>query len=211
MRAPLGDDGSEGLPNIRPYRINEDKDHPPPPPKKKKKKKREGSIFKPYLSSFSITLDPPSTPRTPQIRPNIRPFCSYKKKNEGTYWKTGSTGQGWFFFKIFFPLYDKKKPFMGNKVCLWENVFLYLFFPTCHGKDILELNQAMINLATSFHMKSRGPSGWRKKMKHKKKRKHWRREKKLWQGFVQFLILSKIQKDENTASTVFVGKRQQFQ
>ena len=57
---------------------------------------------------------------------------------------------------------------MGNKVCLWENVFLHFFFLTCHGKDILELKQAMFNLATSFHMKSRGPSGWKKKMKQKK-------------------------------------------
>ena len=51
--------------------------------------------------------------------------------------------------------------FMGER-------FPSFFFLTCHGKDILELKQAMFNLATSFHMKSRGPSGWKKKMKQKK-------------------------------------------
>ena len=61
-----------------------------------------------------------------------------------------------------------------------EERFPSFFFPTSHGTDILELKQAMFNLATSFHMKSRGPSGWKKKW-NKKIRKHWRM-KKIWMG-----------------------------
>ena len=58
---------------------------------------------------------------------------------------------------------------------------------TCHGKDILELKQAMFNLATFFRMKSRGPSGWKKKNETKKKTEALKEKKNLAQGFISIL------------------------
>ena len=115
------------------------------------------------------------------------------------------------FFQNLFFFTQYEKTFYGEQsMFMGERFPSFFFFLTCHGKDILELKQAMFNLATSFHMKSRGPSGWKKKMKQKKKRKHLRRKKIYPGGSSQFLILSKIQEDGNTASTAFVGKKQQI-
>ena len=72
-----------------------------------------------------------------------------------------------FFSKSFF-LYTVRKNLSWGTKYVYKRTIPFIFFPTCHGKDILELKHAMFNLATSFHMKSRGPSGWKKKMKHKK-------------------------------------------
>jgi len=81
--------------------------------------------------------------------------------------KQGLRVKDGFFSKSFF-LYTIRKNLLWGTKYVYRRTFSFIFFSTCHGKDILELKQAMFKLATSFHMKSRGPSGWRKKMKHKK-------------------------------------------
>ena len=88
---------------------------------------------------------------------------------ERTYFKTGSMGKRWFFSNSFF-LYTVRKKFSWGTKYVYRGTFsfIFYFFSTCHGKVILELKQAMFNLATSFHMKSRKLSGRQKKMKQNK-------------------------------------------
>ena len=73
-----------------------------------------------------------------------------------------------FFQNIFFFTQYEKTFYGEQSMFMGERFPSFFFFLTCHGKDILELKQAMFNLATPFHMKSRGPSGCKKKMKQKK-------------------------------------------
>ena len=74
-----------------------------------------------------------------------------------------------FFAKSFFLFTLRKNLSWGTKYVYERTIpFIFFFFSTCHGKDILELKRDMFNLATSFHMKSRRPSGWKKKWIKKK-------------------------------------------
>ena len=74
------------------------------------------------------------------------------------------------FFSKSFYLYTVRKKFSWGTKYVYRGTFsfIFYFFSTCHGKVILELKQAMFNLATSFHMKSRKLSGRQKKMKQNK-------------------------------------------
>ena len=86
------------------------------------------------------------------------------------------------FFSTTFFLYTVRKNLSWGTKYVYRRTFPFIFFllSTCHGKDILELKQAMFNLATFFHMKSRGPSGCQKKWIPKKTAVL--KEKKNWVG-----------------------------
>ena len=112
-----------------------------------------------------------------------------------------------FFLKIFFSLHNKKKPFMGNKVCLWENIFFSFFLPDLQWKRYSGIETDHVQFSNIFSHKKPRTFRLEKKLKHKKNGSIEGEKKIVPQGFVQFLILSKIQKDQNTASTVFVDKK----
>ena len=84
------------------------------------------------------------------------------------------------FFQNLFFFTQYEKTFYGEQIMFMGERFPSFCFLTCHGKDILELKQAMFNLATSFHMKSRGPSGWKKN--ETKKNESIEGEKKIRKG-----------------------------
>ena len=114
-----------------------------------------------------------------------------------------------FFAKSFFLFTLRKNLSWGTKY-VYERTIPFIFFSDLPWKRYSGIETGHVQFSNIFSHEKPRTFRLKKKMKHKKNGSI-EREKKLWQGFVQFLILSKIQKDENTASTVFAGKRQPFQ
>ena len=113
-----------------------------------------------------------------------------------------------FFAKSFFLFTLRKNLSWGTKYVYKITITFIFFFSTCHEKDILELKRDMFNLAKSFHMKSRRPSGWKKN--ELKKTEALKGKKSLVRGVNSILDTFKNTNNENTASTAFVGKKQQI-